>query len=180
MSKSRLEFQPYFQEAGRICCAVNRMPEYLCNLDPAPAHRFPRRAEIRSCNAMSTSGQVELLGLVSVFSSSRIRRDPTFCVDCAKCARACPALLPVDKLLNVRSAECTACLECVAVCPAKGALQMSPPGRRILPAWALAIGIAAVFLGIVMVAKFTGGWHSHVADAIYLQLIPRAAGFIHP
>jgi polyferredoxin len=77
-----------------------------------------------------------LMGLVSLFSPSRIRRDPDLCINCAKCAKACPSLLAVDKLINVRSAECTACLECVAVCPAQGALQLSlfhasdafPPG----------------------------------------------------
>ena len=60
-----------------------------------------------------------LMGLASLLSPSRIRRDPDCCIDCAKCAKACPALLPVDKLVTVRSAECMACLECVAVCPAK-------------------------------------------------------------
>ena len=39
-----------------------------------------------------------LLGLVSLFSPVRIRRDPDACIDCAKCAKACPSLLPVDRL----------------------------------------------------------------------------------
>jgi polyferredoxin len=60
-----------------------------------------------------------LLGLTSWLSPTRIRRNTETCIDCAKCAKACPSALPVDKLLQVRSVECTGCLECVAVCPRK-------------------------------------------------------------
>lgn len=67
------------------------------------------------------------LGLVSLFSPVRITRNASTCIDCAKCAKACPSALPVDKLLQIRSAECTGCLECVAVCPAKETLIMSGP-----------------------------------------------------
>jgi polyferredoxin len=66
-----------------------------------------------------------LLGLASLLSPLRIRRNAEACIDCSKCAKACPSALPVDKLLTIRSAECTGCLECVAVCPAQAALYMS-------------------------------------------------------
>ena len=59
------------------------------------------------------------LGLVSLLSPMRITRNASTCIDCAKCAKACPSALPVDKLVQIRSAECTGCLECVAVCPAR-------------------------------------------------------------
>ncbi len=121
-----------------------------------------------------------LLGLGSLFSPSRIRRTPDRCIDCAKCAVACPALLPVDKLITVKSAECTACMACVAVCPAEGALNLSLPARRTLPAWGLAAGIGAIFLGIVLLARLSGAWQTYIPDAVYLQLIPRAWVFAHP
>ena len=35
-----------------------------------------------------------LLGLAAFFSPARIRRSPEPCIDCAKCAKACPADLP--------------------------------------------------------------------------------------
>src|SRR5208283_1096356 len=66
-----------------------------------------------------------LLGITSLASPARIRRNPETCIDCAKCAKACPSALPVDRLITIKSAECTGCLECVAVCPAKDALSMS-------------------------------------------------------
>jgi len=121
-----------------------------------------------------------LMGLASLFSPSRIRRDPDLCIDCAKCAKACPSLLAVDKLINVRSAECTACLECVAVCPAQGALQLSLPRRRRIPAWVLAAGLAILFLGIVGCAKLAGTWESHIPDAVYVHILPMINQLQHP
>lgn len=47
-----------------------------------------------------------LMGLVSLASPLRIRREPSLCIDCAKCARARPSALPVDRLVTIQSAEC--------------------------------------------------------------------------
>jgi polyferredoxin len=123
-----------------------------------------------------------MTGLVALVSPTRIRRDPVACIDCAKCAVACPAGLPVDTALSVRSAECTACMSCVAVCPAAGALDLTIGLRRqrILQPWMVAAGIAVIFLGIVGYAQLTGHWHTDLPDALYLDLIPRASQFAHP
>src|SRR5579871_3155334 len=43
-----------------------------------------------------------LMGMVSVAGPLRIRRDHALCIDCGKCARACPSILPVDQLIQVR------------------------------------------------------------------------------
>jgi polyferredoxin len=45
-----------------------------------------------------------LLGLVALVSPVGIRRTPDACVDCAKCAQACPSALPVDRLPGGRGA----------------------------------------------------------------------------
>jgi polyferredoxin len=129
-----------------------------------------------------------LLGITSLFSPMGIRRNTERCIDCAKCAKACPSLLPVDKLITIKSAECTGCLECVAVCPAEGALQMSLPqmiaerapdaGR--LPTWAFAAGVAALFLGVVGFAKTEGYWKSNIPQAVYRQIVPHANEASHP
>ncbi|MGC2186490.1 MAG: 4Fe-4S binding protein [Terriglobales bacterium] len=127
-----------------------------------------------------------LLGISSLFSPVRIRRNVETCIDCAKCAKACPSALPVDKLVTIRSAECTGCLECVAVCPAEGALQMALPrmvagpknGR--MPTWAYGAGVAVLFFGIVGFAKMEGYWKSEVPEAVYRQLVPHANEASHP
>jgi len=121
-----------------------------------------------------------LLGFPALLSPLRIRREESLCIDCAKCAKACPSLLPVDKLVTVKSAECTACMECVAVCPAEGALEMETVKKRRVPVWAMAAGIAAVFLGVVAYAQWAGYWHTNVPSDTYFELIPRAHEFSHP
>ncbi len=127
-----------------------------------------------------------LLGLTSLFSPLRIRRSEPACIDCAKCAKACPSALPVDKLVTIKSAECTGCLECVAVCPAEGALEISlphwtkaPNHGRLSPV-AMAAGIAILFFGVVGYAKSAGYWHGAVPDYVYRQLVPRADEVQHP
>lgn len=121
-----------------------------------------------------------LMGLVGMASPLRIRRVESACIDCAKCARACPAGLAVDKLVSINSAECTACLECVAACPAEGALMLSTPARRRVPAWAVALGVAAIFLGIAGYAQWTGRWRTDLPQRAYWELVPRANEFSHP
>jgi polyferredoxin len=126
-----------------------------------------------------------LLGIVSLVSPARIRRNTEGCIDCAKCSKACPSAPPVDKLVTIKSAECTGCLECVAVCPAKDTLSLgfpNIPGRETLriPAWAMAAGIAVVFFGIVGLAKTAGYWDSHFPRAVYQQLVPNADQARHP
>jgi polyferredoxin len=120
-----------------------------------------------------------LLGLASVFSPLRIRRNVATCIDCAKCAKACPSALAVDKLVKITSAECTGCLECVAVCPAEGALWMGTKQGR-MPAWAFAAGVAVLFFGVVGYAKISGHWESEIPQAVYGQLVPRANEASHP
>lgn len=121
-----------------------------------------------------------LFGLASLAGIMRIRRNPEACIDCARCARACPSLLPVDKLIAVRSAECTGCMMCVAACPAEAALHMSLPRRRRVPAWAIAAGIAAVFLGVCAWAQWTGHWRTDLPSRVYVELVPHAHEFGHP
>jgi polyferredoxin len=122
-----------------------------------------------------------LMGLASLLSPLRIRRTPDACIDCAKCAQACPARLPVDTLVQIRSAECLGCMECIAVCPAAGALDMTlvPGRRRLQPQW-IAAAVAVLFLGAVGVAKLTGHWDSPISAEVYQRLVPHAHEFAHP
>lgn len=124
-----------------------------------------------------------MMGLVALISPTRIRRNPDACIDCAKCAHACPAGLPVDTALSIRSAECNACMSCVSVCPAAGALDLKiglKTRNAVVPPWALAAGIVILFLGTVLFAQRAGYWHTHLSDETYFELIPNAANYGHP
>ena len=121
-----------------------------------------------------------LMGLIALPSPVRIRRVDSLCIDCGKCARACPSALPVDRLVTIRSAECTSCLECVAACPAAGALFLAAPRAKRIPGWAMAAGVALVFIGITVYAKATGHWRTDLPSQIYFELIPQANDLAHP
>ena len=102
-----------------------------------------------------------LLGFASLVSPLRIRREPEPCIDCAKCGKVCPSNLPVDELVTIKSAECTGCLECVAVCPVEGALHLAlprilKPPRRVTY-WAMAAGVAVLFFGSLASQKLPAG-----------------------
>jgi polyferredoxin len=121
-----------------------------------------------------------LLGLVALASPARIRRVPDACIDCGKCAKACPSLLPVDRVVTVRSAECTTCLSCVLACPAAGALDLAWGRSRVVRSRVVAVTVAVVFLGLVGLARVTGHWNTDLPDRLLFELIPRASQFGHP
>jgi polyferredoxin len=125
-----------------------------------------------------------LMGLVSLMSPLRIRRDTSLCIDCAKCAKACPSALPVDRLVTIRSAECIGCMQCVASCPLEGALFLSTPSlmtrRKRVPAWAIAAGVATLFLSAYAYGVWSGHWNTPLTDHLYFQLVPHANEFAHP
>ena len=132
-----------------------------------------------------------LMGLASLLSPLKIRRNREACIDCAKCARACPASLPVDRLAQIRSVECTACMACIAACPAQDALQFSiAPARpaaapqtwfrRALSPRAIAAAIACIFFAFVLYARLTSHWQTTLSREMYLQLVPNANQASHP
>ena len=132
-----------------------------------------------------------LMGLASLLSPVKIRRDQEACIDCAKCSKACPAGLAVDKLVQIRTVECTACMACVAACPAQDALQFSLPPRRtgapaerwrrrVLTPLAVCGVLAYIFFGLVLFAHATSHWQTNLPQSVYMQLVPRANQLTHP
>jgi polyferredoxin len=129
-----------------------------------------------------------LMGMVSALSPVKIRRDAEACIDCGRCNKACPSHLPVDSLVQIRSVECTGCMECVAVCPAENALQMALMPRkteaarwrgRVLQPRMVAVVLALVFFGLIGAARATGHWQTHLSREVYMQLVPNAENFDH-
>jgi polyferredoxin len=132
-----------------------------------------------------------LLGITSLLSPVKIRCDVEVCIDCGKCARACPSRLAVDQLVIIRSVECTACMACVAACPAESALQFSlvprkaaTPAerwrRRALSPIAVAVVLACIFLDLVVAAKATGHWQTNLPRDVYMDLVSHAREASHP
>jgi polyferredoxin len=122
-----------------------------------------------------------LLGLFSWLSPVKVRREPANCVDCSLCDRVCMARLPVSKLGSVRSAECTGCLDCLAVCPVEDTLSVQA-GRRRLGVPAFAAAVMLLFLAGYIGARATGNWDNEITDREYVERIRdmRDPEYAHP
>jgi polyferredoxin len=112
-----------------------------------------------------------LLGITSLISPLKIRRLEQTCIDCGKCADACPSHLPVDKLTVVNSAECIACYSCIEACPIRDTLKFSlTTGSRGLSQKQYAFVLLGIFLGIIGVAMLLGFWQNSITGAEYIHL----------
>lgn len=113
-----------------------------------------------------------LLGLASMLSPMKIRRQEHSCSACQRCTGACPSLLPVHRKGTIHSAECTGCLTCVEACPRRS-LAMAPPwDQKPLPRGAFPLLVLAIYCGGVMLGMATGHWESSLTYADYQRLIP--------
>lgn len=138
-----------------------------------------------------------LMGLFSLFSPFKIRRSATSCIDCGKCAKACPSNIPVDKLIQVRTVECTACMTCVESCPVASTLTFSvvkPKGEpkdsvaAAKPLWrqtalsgmAMTVLVLGILFGTIGYAMYTDRWDSPIPEHMYFQLIPGSQAMGHP
>jgi polyferredoxin len=91
-----------------------------------------------------------LQGILQLVSPWKIRRNPEICINCNKCARACPMRIKVSEKMTVLDTRCNRCGECLAACPVEGGLEHSLPGRvriplknRLLPAFLVLTFFAA-------------------------------------
>ena len=118
-----------------------------------------------------------LLGIVSVFSPFKIRRDAHHCLNerddlnCDKCSRACPSNIVIHTATQIRTDECQACLRCVAACPKKDSLGFKTRNNWQLSAKHLLIMILLIMFGVPLVALTLGYWHSQTDNEIRMYLI---------
>ncbi|UBX49796.1 4Fe-4S binding protein [Providencia alcalifaciens] len=125
-----------------------------------------------------------LLGIFSLFSPVKIRRNVESCIDCGKCAKNCPSRIPVDQLINVRTVECTGCMTCVESCPVASTLAFSlqaPTKKRQIPlsGMVMAILTLGILFATIAVAAYLGVWDSPVPDNYWFHIIPNAREIGH-
>ena len=122
-----------------------------------------------------------LLGIASLISPNKIKRDPVSCIDCGLCAKACPSNIKVDKKINVFSDECSTCLRCVDACPVADTLDVkSLITKKKISKTKVAIGIAIIYLIIISIGMLTGNWQSRTTKEEYLYYYKNLESLGHP
>ena len=114
-----------------------------------------------------------LLGLASMASPFKIRRNPAMCTGCQRCTAACPSRLEVHTCSTQSSPECTGCLTCVANCPELSAITMRPAfWQQTLPVWVFPVVALSLFMAAIAVGMVSGYWHSSLSYEDYQRLLP--------
>lgn len=122
-----------------------------------------------------------LLGLISFLSPNKIKRNPVSCIDCGKCAKACPSKIKVDNVITVLSDECTSCFNCVDACPVADTLEMKfTATKKTINKKLIAISIIVVFMLITGLGMLSGYWHNKISKEEYIELHKNIDGFGHP
>jgi len=113
-----------------------------------------------------------LLGLFSLLSPTRVRRDPERCIDCGRCTEACSQRIAVMQHQVILNAECSGCLDCLKACPRKNALRF----ETAVFGWTwsrgrVAVGVLMLFAAGYLLAQATGHWDSQIPPAEFRQLL---------
>ena len=121
-----------------------------------------------------------LLGLASMFSPFKIRRDASGCTGCRHCTAACPSSLEVHTCTSVSSPECTGCLTCVAHCPEINVLAMQPVfGARPRSIWFFPAVVMLIFFAGITAGMLNGHWQTSLNYADYQRLMPLVQNLSH-
>jgi polyferredoxin len=121
-----------------------------------------------------------LLGLASMLSPFKIRRDSSTCTGCRRCSAVCPSNLEVHSCASMSSPECTGCLTCVVSCPERNVLAMRPAfWKQPLPIWLFPATVLFVFMVVIGAGMASGHWHSSLSSADYRRLIPLVQSLSH-
>lgn len=123
-----------------------------------------------------------LLGIASLLSPVKIKRNVKNCIECNLCNRACPSNIKVDKVKTVFSDECTSCLNCIDACPVADTLELHSffPKRKKLSKKAIAITLVAIFMITTGIGMLTGNWQNDITKEEYLFHFNYMGSYGHP
>ncbi len=112
-----------------------------------------------------------LLGIFSLLSPNKIKRNTSSCIDCGLCAKVCPSAIKVDKVKIVISDECTTCMNCVDTCPVTDTLFLQPvKSKMVINKKVVVAGVAAIFMIVTAGGILLGKWQNSISKEEYLLL----------
>jgi len=121
-----------------------------------------------------------LVGIFTLLSPLKIKRNSASCTDCGLCSKACPSHIKVDKVKTVISDECTTCLQCVDACPVADTLELKPVfSKKKIDKRLVGILILVIYFSILGVGFFSGHWQNDVPKKEYLELYPKMNSIDH-
>ncbi len=121
-----------------------------------------------------------LLGILSIFSFNRIKRNVDTCTDCKACTVVCPSNINVHKTKTVISDECISCMQCVDACPAPDTLDLRTGiGDKKIDKKYIGFAILIIYFAILGIGIATNNWHNNVSKEKYLKLYPDRNSFDH-
>ncbi len=121
-----------------------------------------------------------LLGIFSLLSFVRIKRNTETCIDCGLCAKACPHHIKVDKVKTVVSDECTSCLQCLDACPVADTLELrTAAGNKKINKKHVGIIILIIYFVITGAGMLAGKWQNNVSEKTYLELYKNINNYEH-
>ncbi len=111
-----------------------------------------------------------LLGVVSLFSPVKIKRDNNHCINCKACSKACPMDIPVHKRSTVYSPDCMTCLQCLNVKANDKCLTSSSITNK---PYIYALVAVSFYVGIYAIASILGLTTSNVTSEEYMIWLQR-------
>ncbi len=113
-----------------------------------------------------------LLGILGVFSPTRIKRNDVSCITCSACTRVCPAFIKVESVKQVWSDECSGCMACIDSCPIKNTLVIAGARKKRFSTRQWAAAMLIVFWGALLMAKLWGPWDNTISQEQYIEMMP--------
>lgn len=116
-----------------------------------------------------------LMGVVSLISPFKVKRNVDSCIDCKKCTKVCPMDIQVHQKKTVHTPECIGCHDCIRVRANDECLTTTVVKDYRL----LTLAVFSVFWIVVIGAMVLGFWESSVSNLEYRMLLERINQISH-